>query len=90
MQFLDRPLGKGGGSLIDDIVDSTEVVLRLQDVIDSKELAIFTYRSCFEDESRLVERDLDSLDVVVVVCELNYNFVIDPPLRFRGFFFAQP
>ena len=83
MQFLDERLRDRPMCILDDEIDTFEMICRFYDVVHTHIAVAEADRVGLKYESRLVMREAAALDVVGVVCEFDLNFMVNAARKFR-------
>ena len=88
MQFLDNGFGQRFFCVVDHIVNVTEVVDCLDDVVNRNSLADIDC-VCFKDQSGLILAELAALDVVGIVCHADLKLMVQAAGHTDAFFITQ-
>ena len=89
MQLFDHALGEGGGRMVNDIVDATEMVGRFNDVVNPYSAFGGSDSVCLIDIAGLFLSQAAALDMVRVVRKVDLGPVVNASLDFRLFLPAQ-
>ena len=89
VQCLDMRLGDLIRRVVNDIIDTAEVVHRLHDIIDGGVLCRDAKCIGLEDIARLFFGQFAAFDMVGVVGQINLRTMVDTALQFGFFLFAK-
>ena len=89
VQSFDMCLGDFIRRVVDDIVDTTEVVHRFHDIIDGRVFGRDTKCIGLEDKACLLFGKFAAFDMIGVVGEINLRTMVDSALQFGVFLLAQ-
>ena len=89
MNLLDHILGKSLLCMIDDEIDTAEVVYSFKDIIHVNSVRGDTDGVGFIDITRLVVRQFAALDVVGVIGQVNLYAMVDASLQLRALLLSE-
>ena len=89
MQFLDHRLGQPLFSAIDNEINTTEVVRRLDNVVYTDAFALDADSVGLKDIACLVVRQSAALDMVGVIGQINLSLVLNAAFELHSLLLAQ-